>query len=309
MSKQQIKVLIGVSGSGKSAYSQEYIRNYPNYVRVNRDSCREQFTGLKASVYNKRPVPGLEKSINDIQHENIRFFLNAGKSIIVDNCHLKQKYINEILDKYNHLVDIELVFINTNVEICKARVCTRDGSNTDYIDRQIKDYSELEKYYSGKNLIYPKTNSRIIQDLSLPKAVIFDIDGTLSDSSHRNIYDGEKVYDDNIIPSVVTLVRFYLSSGYNIIFMSGREDKYEKETQRWLEDKVLLDKSGDYFLYMRNSKDQRRDSIVKTELFKKHVEGNYYVEAVFDDRLQVLEECWSKLGLFTINVNQGNIRF
>jgi hypothetical protein len=53
----------------------------------------------------------------------------------------------------------------------------------------------------------------------------------------------------------------------------------------------------DYLLLMRAANDRRRDSLVKRELYDQHVAGRYSVLAVFDDRAQVIRECWGQLGL------------
>lgn len=47
---------------------------------------------------------------------------------------------------------------------------------------------------------------------------------------------------------------------------------------------------------MRPQGDMRRDSIVKRELYENHIKGKYNVVAIFDDRPQVIRECWQALG-------------
>jgi predicted kinase len=301
----KIKVLVGISGSGKSTYAKEYCENYPNWVRVNRDSYRELLTGQKASVYNKEPNRVLEQKITDIQHENILYFLSQNYNVIIDNTHLQKKYVEEIINKYNHLADIELVPFETEESVCKNRVFERDGVDTDYIVYQHLKSKNIFSYVKEKSF-YSKIEP-VKQNHKLPQAYIFDIDGTLSDSSHRDIYDGSKAGDDKLIDSVgaITAVLDVLETP--VVFLSGRSDKYYDITEAWLE--ATLDLNQEIKLFMRKEGDNRRDSIVKEELFRAHVLPCYYTVGVFDDRLQVLEECWRKLGLFTFNVNQGNVRF
>ena len=43
---------------------------------------------------------------------------------------------------------------------------------------------------------------------------------------------------------------------------------------------------------MRKQDDQRKDTIVKAELFMNHVDGNYDVVGVYDDRPAVLINVW-----------------
>jgi hypothetical protein len=57
---------------------------------------------------------------------------------------------------------------------------------------------------------------------------------------------------------------------------------------------------------MRGHRDQRKDSIIKRELFDGHVRGRFYVEAVIDDRNQVVDMWRRELGLTCLQVDYGD---
>ena len=57
----------------------------------------------------------------------------------------------------------------------------------------------------------------------------------------------------------------------------------------------------EFELIMRAAGDMRKDSIVKAELFFEHIEPNYNVMMVIDDRPQVIR-MWTDIGLDVINV-------
>jgi hypothetical protein len=59
-------------------------------------------------------------------------------------------------------------------------------------------------------------------------------------------------------------------------------------------------------LWMRNKKDNRKDSIIKEELFIQNIENNYFVEFVLDDRNQVVDLWRQKLQLPCLQVFYGN---
>lgn len=135
----------------------------------------------------------------------------------------------------------------------------------------------------------------------MENAVIFDIDGTLA--SHENIrspYDLSKVYLDKPIIPVVDSLKVFHQAGYKIIILSGREDKSRMQTARWFK---MHEIPYDH-MYMRATADRRRDSIIKTELYNEHIKDKYNVIGVFDDRLQVIREAWTVLGVFVFNCNQ-----
>jgi len=56
---------------------------------------------------------------------------------------------------------------------------------------------------------------------------------------------------------------------------------------------------------MRKSKDNRKDSIVKEEIYRKHIFPFYYIQFVLDDRNQVVDHL-RELGLTVFQVAPGN---
>jgi len=56
---------------------------------------------------------------------------------------------------------------------------------------------------------------------------------------------------------------------------------------------------------MRQAGDKRRDSIVKLELFDRHVRDYYDIAFVLDDRQQVVD-AWRVIGLTVFQVAPGD---
>jgi len=132
------------------------------------------------------------------------------------------------------------------------------------------------------------------------KAYIFDIDGTLALKCDRSPYDYSKVNLDKPNAEVVRMAKI-LSEKYKIIILSGREDSCRKETEKWLEDNGIKY----LYLFMRRSGDQRRDSIVKAELYISMINLEFNVLGIFDDRNQVVD-MWRSLGLTCFQVANGD---
>ena len=55
---------------------------------------------------------------------------------------------------------------------------------------------------------------------------------------------------------------------------------------------------------MRAEGDNRKDAIVKMELFNKYIRHHYNVRRVYDDRQQVVD-MWRSLGLTVLQVAPG----
>lgn len=147
--------------------------------------------------------------------------------------------------------------------------------------------------------------------MSKPKAVIVDIDGTISDVSHRLHYiEGPvKNWDafnqasamDVPIEPVCQLVRHFRDLGYIILLVTGRDAEYHTITRNWLNRQQIPDD----FLWMRRRGDYRNDWLVKKQVFESHIKGEFDVLMVLEDRDTVVE-MWRSLGLTCLQVQKGS---
>ena len=142
---------------------------------------------------------------------------------------------------------------------------------------------------------------------SKPRAIICDIDGALAIRGERDPYDYSRVWEDEPNLPIVELVKT-LSENWSreIIFVSGRDDSCEFETNEWIRVVLdLFDSYDDVVLHMRKTGDNRPDSIVKQEIYERHIKDRYQVDYVLDDRNQVVK-MWRELGLTCLQVAEGN---
>ena len=144
--------------------------------------------------------------------------------------------------------------------------------------------------------------------------VIFDIDGTLADNSHRAIYlenteywdllkypprpNWDKFLDPDLMAQDAPIVPMWdllyglLLTGYRPIFITGRSNTVRAVTSTWIQDRNclirgscthLLQKHG-FRLLMRAVEDRRKSSIVKEELFHRYMkEEGIRPSMAFDD--------------------------
>lgn len=166
----------------------------------------------------------------------------------------------------------------------------------------------FQKFLNGRSLPDPRPREAAASewtpyepDRNLPPAYLVDIDGTVAIKGDRDIYDGSKAHLDTENEDVAAVVRALSNRGNRIIYMSGRSDEFRDVTERWLIDNALPADS----LYMRAAGDHRKDSVVKHELFDKHIRYTHNVLGVFDDRNQVVE-MWRAIGLTVFQVADGN---
>ena len=300
----------GLSGSGKSTFSRNLVKQDPSFVRVNRDDLRRQIMGEIPKDYYKGKIKETENHITALEYQQIRYWLKHGKNVIVDNTHLQRKYIDKLILYFGEIADIEFKIFDIPLEICIERIKLRDGDvDINYLYKQKVAFIKISKEFHNGHLLPRRRN--YISLITERPCIIVDLDGTLADCSGiRSPYDGENLCNDRLIEPVANLIKGVINSYHipnlEIIYMSGREDKWRELTLKWLEKHNLLIGQGNYTrLFMRASGDMRDDAIVKRELYMENIFNKFDVNCVIDDRIRVVW-MWEDLGLFVINVNQGN---
>lgn len=258
-----------------------------------------------------------EELVISVQNQVIRDAIAAGYDVIVDNTHLVRQTVNKLHRLAASIGDVTVIekAFNVPVDVCLERNAEREGQarvpeNAIYNMAKAAGINRGRKI-DERTVFYADQSVQVVQDPSLPHAVICDLDGTLALLNGRNPYDASKCEDDLLNEAVAQCILAMHAVGKKIIFMSGREDRYKPQTIRFIEKHLLVERDGDvtvmpHELHMRSTNDTRRDSIVKTELFNRHVKDKFYVEFVLDDRSQVVRETWRAMGLNCFQVAEGN---
>jgi predicted kinase len=287
LEKPTIEILRGLPASGKSSYAIERVKSGKGRVkRVNKDLMREMVDCNSHSGER-------ERTILDCRDALIEDFIDKGFDVIVDDTNLADKHINRIYNKFIHKAKVKINrdFMNVPLEVCLMRDAARQNS----VGAKV-----IQRMYH--QFILPPIGSTYDEKASMPKAFIVDVDGTVADMTNiRHPYEWQSVNKDRPITTVISTIKM-LSKDAEILFLSGRDGSCEKLTRQWLEQYVALE---DYKLFMRKAGDDRKDSIVKKEIYEDNIKGNFNIVAVFDDRDQVVN-MWRREGLTCFQVNYGN---
>jgi predicted kinase len=287
---KKVIMMRGLPGSGKSTYAKKLVAEAPNtYKRINRDDLRAMFDNAHFSKGN-------EKFVKQVRDVLIIKCLEEGKHIIVDDTNLSatnetrvRQLVQEFNKKHNDTVQVEVVEINTPLEECIAR----DAKRPQPVGA--KRIREMHRqFYADKNTV--------VQDATLQKAIICDLDGTLALMNGRNPFDAALCESDLLNVPVANVLKTFQELGHKILLLSGRKDEHKPQTINWLtKHSIVYD-----MLEMRQTNDGRKDSIVKRELFDAHILGKYFVEFVLDDRNQVVDLWRNDLGLTCFQVAYGD---
>jgi hypothetical protein len=159
--------------------------------------------------------------------------------------------------------------------------------------------------------------------------IVFDIDGTLADATHRlpHITNPEQpknweaffagVVDDKPIPEAWAILNALVDNHHNILFITGRPERLREQTYAWLTDMNCQHRtlSAWYWsecpssrkpvLYMRGNGDRRPSAEVKRDLLARARMDNFDPKVVFEDRAADAQ-MWRNEGLLCCQVNEGN---
>lgn len=299
----------GIPGSGKSTWAKRWVAEDPEWrTRINRDDLR-MMTQDQPVLDRMR-----EETLSNMQSAMVEAALRAKISVVVDDTNLTARFVKEWLRLAAAIgVDVEYKDFNVELNVCIQRDALREQQGGRRVGEDV--IRSFHSRFVRKGVLVPPPTlagdaefswTKYTPDVTLPKAYLVDIDGTLAQMNGRGPFDWKRVGEDSPIENVIEIVKTLSRSGYEIIFMSGRDRVCMPETLAWLnthiDDELLIAVSD---LFMRAEKDMRKDSIVKHELFWTFVADKYNVVGVFDDRNQVVR-MWRDIGLTVFQVADGD---
>lgn len=289
----------GYPGSGKSTAAREMAQRTGAAV-VCRDDLRYQMFGKYRGVD--------EDAVTKVETANVKALLDAGKDVIVDAMHLNPNYLKRWAkiaadagadwDVYDVLTEPSECLIN-DADIDRHRAGKTVGHAV--INKL------ATKWPMDKWPVIEAPDAFTVQPYEPPTgkpfAIIVDIDGTLAHIDGRSPYDYSKVHTDTVDPCVRHIVKTYAEHRMmaEVLVVSGRPDTCKRETHQWLVDMDIPFAA----LHMRKGGDNRKDSIVKYEIFNEHIREHYRVLFVLDDRNQVVK-MWRELDLKCLQVEPGD---
>jgi len=274
-------IMKGLPGSGKSTLAKKMLAENPgNIKRLNKDE-------LRAMLDNGHYTTANEKFVERLRDLMLIEALKEGKHVIIDDTNLSDRpveRITQLVQKYRkdsgEAVQVEII----PVEVSLDEAIERDKKREKKVGRDV-----IVRMYK-QHMLKDERPHYTEQDPSLPPALICDLDGTLAILCARSPYEALKCETDDLNGPVAEILRTYKAKGEHIILLSGREDNSREATERWLKKHDI----GYDALYMRKTKDHRKDRIIKKELYEAHILGRYFVRFALTLRGQT--KLWSLIG-------------
>lgn len=318
----KVILTVGIPASGKSTWAKEQVSKDPEgTVRINRDDLRIMLNNYQYSTSN-------EKLVIQLKNFAILSALKHNRNVIIDETNLVRSNFTDICDMARSL-NKDIMVLEKTFYIDLQEAIDRDSQRIGpaHVGKQViskfwkKSGGKLFQHYNCRVEIISPKNANIINkpivNVSLPNAIICDLDGTLAlfntlnkdgsvsikhhNAHTRSPYNASDCEHDLLNEAVAKVVTTLYKENYKVIFCSGREDIYRTQTENFINNHLKID----YELFMRKSGDQRKDSIIKEEIYKNNIEGKYNVLLVLDDRNAVVEY-WRSIGLPCFQVAEGN---
>lgn len=291
-------VTIGVPCSGKTTWAKEQ-----GLSMVSRDTERLSIFGEYRMGSTKE-----ENTITKIVEYKVKQLLRVG-DVILDNTHLKKKYLEDIIHTFKGCNIVFVPFDTPSESEFYDRNDRREREEGKYIPievykKMVKQYKSLEipenivgKYDKVDPRITNNTNLRVLED----DWVGVDLDGTLALIKDRNPYDGGACSTDELNGVVFDVISRY----ENVVIFSGRNsDNGGKEaTEKWLEKHNVPYKE----LYMRKPGDSRPDTVVKEEMYNEAIlsKGRRLAFQI-DDREHIVSLFRNKLNINVLQCFYGD---
>lgn len=273
-------ITVGVSASGKSTYAAELVKQ--GFTEINRDWIRFNLVKPGQNWSNYKFNKTNEGEVTKIHGQMIMEAYVRGDNIVISDTNLnagRREALASTLKGLGYEVEIKPFYVSRETAIKRDNL-RANGVGQDVIYRQIGQWNEFVDRVT------------YVPDESLPKAVIFDVDGTIAEMNGRGPFDWHRVGEDKPREFVIQMLRNYAQMGYVIIVCSGRSDECAAQTSFWLDKHV-----GHMFwhhLWMRRAGDYRKDNAVKEEIFWTHIAHRYNIVACVDDRPQMIR-LWHEL--------------
>lgn len=301
------KIIIcrGYPASGKTTWAEEQVSAHESTVHVSRDDIRFNYLKLDRGVGTQEQ----ENIVTRVQHLIVSELIGRGYTVILDDTNLPLKRAREWAQTaVSWGAEWEVKDFPVDAATCVQRDTDRYLDGGRYVGEDVIRGMAARFQFPLPEVVLtdPAAPVKYEPNVYLPPAWIVDLDGTLAlHTSGRSPYDFTRVSEDSVNIPVENLIHGLAGEGHQIIFLSGRDDSCYQDTFNWITGAKVPGYGQEIILFMRKTGDQRKDALIKSEIFWDEIAPKWHVIGVLDDRQQVID-MWRGLGLFAAQVDYGN---
>lgn len=268
-------ITVGISASGKT-----YWASQQDAVDINRDWIRFNVIAPGANWGNYKFNKHKENEVTKIQEQMVMDAQGKCQDVIISDTNINPNTRNKWIKLLGDLgYEVEIKEFPISLEDAYKRDSLRaNGVGQNVI------YSQYQKWLEYKG------RKTYVADGGKPKAILFDIDGTLAHMEGRSPFAWDKINTDSVKELIKAMAIGYDAQDYLVICVSGRDGVCYDDTKTWLN----VNRIPFWYLFMREEGDTRKDTIIKEEIFWDKIANHYNVVGVVDDRPSVVR-MWHEL--------------
>lgn len=287
-----VTIVRGLPSCGKTTWAREWVDQDPMVrARVSRADLAAMAGGALGL--------GQVRTLRDV---TLSALLAADLDVVVDDIHLSDQSVQEVLDVARQHQSLILVYdmSQTPLDEVFRRNSLRDRPAPEDV---IAGYHRT--FVAGQP--FPLPIPPTPQPPEPPQAYVpiegqptylVDIDAVAL-RGERGPSDWDAVGLDRPNGPVIRLLEALDGTGlFQFVFLAGRPEGCCEATEKWLVDHVGVEWGR---LFMRDTGDDRPDDVVKMEIFDREIRERYNIAGVFDDRNRVVS-MWRSLGLTVFQV-------
>src|SRR5678815_429419 len=224
----------GLPGSGKSTRARE-MQAKMGGVLAERDAIRFALFGRYYDVD--------EDMVTRVQTDMITDALRRGENVFISDMNLRNQYVTRFIKMANEHQEPYTIIDMTDVPLS---TCLTQNHGADRVEAgKVLDEDKIvelhRRFIKGKEHPLPvmftdlqrKPFPKYTPDRTKPKAVIFDIDGTLAKMVNRGPFDEHLVKNDEPVEAVVEMADAVALNDTAVLFVSGRTDGCYNDTEWW----------------------------------------------------------------------------
>lgn len=170
---QKFILLVGLSGSGKSAIAQQ-LEEDENAITVSSDAIRKHLFGDES-------IQGDNNKVFGIAHNDIVDALNRGWNVIFDATNLNRKNRRNILNKIPKDVEKKCIIVATDYDTCLERNNNRDRHVLEEVIKRQRESFQIPSYQEGWDKI-----EILFNDYDKKKYDLETLVTTMSDFNQHN---------------------------------------------------------------------------------------------------------------------------
>lgn len=155
---QTLIILLGIPGSGKSYFANDYILKHPNTIILSRDTFRFGFC-------NSDIVPDyIEELITETIFDIFKNLVWRGYNIILDQTNCKEKDFKLYLNYIKKRLNVEFYIFDIDLEYAKERNIKRSK------ERVVRDM-DMDRMFENYQIIRNNCNFKLYGDVNILKII------------------------------------------------------------------------------------------------------------------------------------------